>query len=120
MTGDDDRATHVVIPLADAIATLEAQRAPRSVALFGHGSLLTKFYAPLGTDAQTPHTRDEVYVVARGTAQFWDGMAHRPCGPGDMLFVAAGAPHRFDGFSEDFGVWVFFYGPEGGEVVSPS
>jgi hypothetical protein len=24
--------------------------------------------------------------------------------------------HRFEPFSPDFAVWVFFYGPEGGEV----
>ena len=30
---------------------------------------------------------------------------------------AAGVVHRFEGFSEDFLVWVFFYGPEGGERV---
>ena len=24
--------------------------------------------------------------------------------------------HRFEEFSDDFLVWVFFYGPEGGEV----
>jgi hypothetical protein len=23
--------------------------------------------------------------------------------------------HRFENFSDDFGTWVFFYGPEGGE-----
>jgi mannose-6-phosphate isomerase-like protein (cupin superfamily) len=38
-----------------------------------------------------------------------------PFEPGDALFVAAGVEHRFEGFSEDFGTWVMFYGPEGGE-----
>jgi hypothetical protein len=32
------------------------------------------------------------------------------------LFVAADQPHRFEDFSEDFAAWVFFYGPDGGEV----
>ncbi len=36
-------------------------------------------------------------------------------GPGDALFVPAGAVHRFEEFSEDFAAWVVFYGPEGGE-----
>ncbi len=31
-------------------------------------------------------------------------------------FVAAGVEHRFSKFSEDFSTWVFFYGPQGGEV----
>jgi hypothetical protein len=32
-----------------------------------------------------------------------------------MLFVGAGVEHRFEEFSDDLAVWVFFYGPEGGE-----
>jgi hypothetical protein len=35
--------------------------------------------------------------------------------PGTFVFVAAGQPHRFEDFSEDFAVWVAFYGPDGGE-----
>jgi hypothetical protein len=27
--------------------------------------------------------------------------------------------HRFENFSDDLAVWVFFYGPEGGEAVVP-
>ena len=38
------------------------------------------------------------------------------CGPGDLLFVAAGTEHHFAEFTEDFTVWVIFYGPQGGEV----
>ena len=38
-----------------------------------------------------------------------------PCKPGDLLFVAANVTHRFEDFTEDFGVWVMFYGPENGE-----
>jgi hypothetical protein len=29
--------------------------------------------------------------------------------------VPAGVEHRFEEFSGDFGTWVIFYGPEGGE-----
>ena len=36
--------------------------------------------------------------------------------PGDLLFVPAGVEHRFEEFSDDFAAWVFFYGPEVGEV----
>jgi len=31
-------------------------------------------------------------------------------GPGDMMFAAAHTPHGYDQFSEDFSVWVVFYG----------
>ena len=77
--------------------------------------MLVKYYAPRGTDAQTPHTRDELYVVARGSGTFLNGDERQPCGVGDVLFVPAERVHRFEDFTADFGVWVFFYGPEGGE-----
>jgi hypothetical protein len=32
--------------------------------------------------------------------------------------VPAGVVHRFEEFSNDVVVWVFFYGPEGGESGS--
>jgi hypothetical protein len=30
-------------------------------------------------------------------------------------FSPAGVPHLFEDFTDDFGTWVIFYGPEGGE-----
>jgi mannose-6-phosphate isomerase-like protein (cupin superfamily) len=76
--------------------------------MLAHGSARVGVYAPRGTDPQMPHDQDEVYIVARGTER-------RQFGPGDMLFVPAGVPHRFESFSGDFAVWVIFYGPAGGE-----
>lgn len=62
--------------------------------LFQHGTLLTKLYAPRGHDPQTPHGRDEIYVVVKGTGKFFDGQARQPFAPGDFLFAPAGVPHR--------------------------
>jgi mannose-6-phosphate isomerase-like protein (cupin superfamily) len=104
------------LSVADAAAQLPDGAALRSIPLFKHGTLLVKYYAPRGSDAQTPHTRDEIYVVAQGGGVFFDGTSRRPFVPGDLLFAAAGTPHRFEAFSDDFGVWVMFYGPENGEV----
>lgn len=104
------------LTIADALAKVgHVTGALRSTPVFEHGSLLLKFYAPRGSDKQTPHTRDEVYVVAQGSGVFFDGTERHPFAAGDMLFVAAGVEHRFEDFSEDFGAWVMFYGPEGGE-----
>ncbi|MEZ4647462.1 MAG: cupin domain-containing protein [Candidatus Eisenbacteria bacterium] len=83
--------------------------------LFQHGSLAVELYAPVGSDLQTPHTRDEVYVVVRGSGVFSRGDERVEFASGDFLFVPAGVPHRFEEFSDDFLVWVLFYGPEGGE-----
>jgi mannose-6-phosphate isomerase-like protein (cupin superfamily) len=98
-----------------ALERLEAQSAARSIELFRHGTLQVKLYAPRGHDPQTPHTRDEIYVIARGSGRFWNGASAAAFQTGDLLFAAAGQPHRFEDFTDDFLVWVMFYGAEGGE-----
>lgn len=102
------------------VTIAEAKAAPLppgrlSVLMLTHGTLELRWYAPKGVDTQTPHTRDELYIVASGTGHFVRKAERVPCGPGDALFVAANETHRFEDFSEDFAVWVMFYGPEGGE-----
>jgi mannose-6-phosphate isomerase-like protein (cupin superfamily) len=104
------------LTIAEGLARLPGPKGERFVELFGHGTLSVELYAPRGADPQTPHTRDEVYVVAEGRGQFRNGDAVHRFGPGDVLFVAAGVVHRFEAFSDDLVVWVFFYGPEGGEA----
>lgn len=84
--------------------------------VFRHGSLQVEIYKPDGVDHQTPHTRDEVYVVISGSGQFLDGDTRKPFEAGEVLFVPAGVVHRFEDFTDDFATWVFFYGPEGGEA----
>jgi mannose-6-phosphate isomerase-like protein (cupin superfamily) len=106
------------IRFEDAAARLEGE-VQRVVTVFRHGSLEVELYAPEGRDYQTPHDRDEVYVVIRGKATFVHGGSRDPCGPHDVLFVPAGLEHRFEDFTDDFAVWVLFYGPEGGEAAEP-
>ena len=101
--------------LAQGMAALPGPNAERSVAVLEHGTLQLKIYAPRGTDAQQPHTRDELYVVAHGSGEFVSAGERIPFVAGDALFIAAGKAHRFENFSADFAVWVVFYGPEGGE-----
>ena len=83
--------------------------------LFGHGSLEVEFYKPDKIDRQTPHSRDEVYVIATGSGEFINGDRRHEVEVGEVLFVPAGVEHRFVDFTDDFATWVFFYGPEGGE-----
>jgi mannose-6-phosphate isomerase-like protein (cupin superfamily) len=104
------------ITLGEALVRLPGPQGEQSVSVFEHGSLVVKLYGPSGQDPQTPHSRDEVYVIARGSGEFVCGGARQSFGPHDVLFAAAGVEHRFEKFSDDFAVWVFFYGPEGGEV----
>ena len=91
---------------------------PRSAPVFRHGSLLLKLFAPRGHDPQQPHTRDEIYFVAKGQGWFVNGPDRSPFASGDVLFVPAGLIHRFEEFSDDLVVWVVFYGPEGGEAAA--
>lgn len=111
MTGDNC----FEINFADALSRLPGPQNESVVTLFEHGSLVVKLYAPRGTDPQTPHSRDEVYVVASGSGEFVCGSRRTAFQVNQVLFVAAGVEHRFENFSEDFAAWVFFYGPEGGE-----
>ena len=101
--------------LKDALNRLPGPQNESVVTIFEHGSMVAKLYAPRGNDPQTPHSRDEIYVVACGSGEFVCGSSREPFQVNDMLFAAAGVEHRFENFSEDFAVWVVFYGPEGGE-----
>jgi mannose-6-phosphate isomerase-like protein (cupin superfamily) len=107
------------VTLAEALAApVEPGRLAATV--LAHGSMEVEVYAPRGTDRQTPHDRDELYVVAAGSGWFVNGDERHPVGPLDVLFVPAGVVHRFEDFSADFAVWVIFYGPTGGEAARPA
>ena len=108
--------TTAEISLEAALAAVGARTDSRSVELLRHGTLTVKMYAPRGHDPQTPHAQDEIYVIAKGHGQFFDGEKLIPVTIGDLLFAAAGQPHRFENFSDDFATWVMFYGPDGGEA----
>ena len=106
--------------VADATKLLEGAVGERFIKVLGHGSMEVELYAPRGVDGQTPHSRDELYVVVSGIGEFVNGPERHPFGPGDVLFVPAGVEHRFEAFTDDLAVWVVFYGPEGGEVPGGS
>jgi mannose-6-phosphate isomerase-like protein (cupin superfamily) len=103
------------LSVAEGLERLEVAGVQRSTQLFEHGTLIVKMYAPRGADPQKPHARDEIYVVAAGSGSFELNGTGEPFAVGDVLFAPAGIPHKFIDFSDDLAVWVFFYGPEGGE-----
>ena len=82
-----------------------------------HGSMRVGVYAPRPPhDPQHPHDQDELYIVIGGSGTFAKGEKRRRFGPGDVIFVEAGVPHRFEEFGDDFATWVVFWGPSGGEA----
>ena len=82
---------------------------------FAHGTMSVGFYAPRGVDPQGPHAQDELYIVEAGRADINIDGVRQPLVTGDVVFVGAGADHRFENMSPDFGTWVVFWGPAGGE-----
>ena len=116
MTGNAAPDSIAHVSLAEALELLPAPDGKRSIAVLEHGTLQVKLYAPRDVDLQSPHPRDEIYVVARGAGEFVNGERRHRFAVHDVIFAKAGVEHRFVDFSDDLLVWVFFYGPEGGEA----
>ena len=72
-------------------------------------------FRPLGSQWQDRKLDAPFYVVVQGSGMFFNGVESIPIKAGSFIFVPAGQEHRFESFSADFSLWVFFYGPEGGE-----
>jgi mannose-6-phosphate isomerase-like protein (cupin superfamily) len=110
------RSAHV--SLLEALSAGPPPAGNLATPIFAHGSLVVEMYRPEGSDPQEPHDRDEVYLVARGAAVFFDGVGRVDVSVGAFLFVAAGQTHRFENLSSDFACWVLFYGPVVGEATA--
>ncbi len=61
-----------------------------------------------GTDDQSPHTEDEIYVVTSGRARINTPAGSAEIGPGSVIFVPAGEEHRFTDIAEDLALLVVF------------
>ena len=100
------------LTVIDALKKLPGPGGERFATVLDHESVTVEIYAPRGTDPQEPHTRDELYAVISGEGLFRNGRTRDRFAPGDVLFVPAGVEHRFEDFTDDLVVWVFFVGPE--------
>jgi len=105
-----------LFPVA-AVAAQLPDEAMRFHYALRHGTMKLGLYAPRGQDIQGPHKQDELYVVVSGMGWFVKTGERRAFAPHDVLFVEAGAEHRFEEFSADFAAWVIFWGPDGGEAA---
>jgi mannose-6-phosphate isomerase-like protein (cupin superfamily) len=110
------RDDHLRIALREAAHRLVSEPEP-FILLFERGEFSVELYAPRGTDTQQPHDQDEAYIVASGSGTFRRGEERVAFQQGDFLFAAAGVPHRFEEFTDDFRTWVIFFGPRGGVAV---
>jgi len=65
-----------------------------------------------GEDGQRPHELDEVYYVVDGRAKLTVEGEQHPVAPGSIVYVRAGAAHRFHSIEEELRVLVFFSAKE--------
>jgi mannose-6-phosphate isomerase-like protein (cupin superfamily) len=113
----------VRISLADAISKLPlpaTERWPEGVwdtEAFAHGSMSVILFTPRGTDHQSSHTQDELYIVLKGRGALLIEGTRYPFVTGDVLFVPANNVHRFEEFSQDLTTWAVFWGPQDGEAT---
>ena len=61
-----------------------------------------------GTDTQTPHTEDEIYVVTSGRAVIETPGGTALVAPGSVVFVRALEEHRVTNVTEDLALLVIF------------
>lgn len=76
--------------------------------LLEHPLFSIEIYKPNKVDLQTPHTRDEFYWIISGKGKFELEGEMIEFEKGDIIFVPAGADHRFKEFTENFITWVIF------------
>jgi mannose-6-phosphate isomerase-like protein (cupin superfamily) len=105
-----------VLSFTAAQSRIPGPSGERSVSALKRGTLDVVLGLPQAPNVQTPHTQDEMYFVVRGRGVFVYDDNKSTFEPGDILFVAAGAEHHYEDFSEDLALWRIFYGPEGGEL----
>ena len=88
------------LPLPKLRATQEdAKRVPhdagRSTGLvMRHGTMELRWFAPNGEDPQTPHDRDELYIITSGTGVLTTGLS-----PAMYSSVLVGLMNRVDSLS---------------------
>lgn len=83
------------------------------VEIFKTGALSISLFAPQGTDHQTPHAQDEVYVFVSGSGILASGTTELEFETGDAIYVPAGEAHAFKP-PLDFTAWVVFVAPVNG------
>lgn len=94
----------------EAYNLLPGEQGQRHAKVLEQSGFDVEIFAPRGIDTQSPHDRDEVYIVISGNGMFRNGERRHSFGPGDLMFVPAGVEHRFESFSDDLAVWVVFVG----------
>jgi quercetin dioxygenase-like cupin family protein len=105
----------------EAFRVSELREAGRKYVEFVHSRDLSAGIYRLAAgavDGHQTHGEDEMYYVIAGRAQFSASEDDREVAAGDVLFVAAGEPHRLHDLVEDLELLVFFGPAEGTRLNS--
>lgn len=98
-----------VWPLDEVKAKVGADGRPFHIFLDNDTMSAELYQLPAGSvDMQSPHSKDEMYYVISGAAQFTADGVESSVKVGDSIFVKAGIAHRFHDITEDLSVLVFF------------
>ena len=79
------------------------------IPVFVQSGFVLEFFAPRNKDYQTPHEKDEFYIIVSGSADLMKENETIACKSGDAVSVAAGEKHHFENISDDFATWVIFF-----------
>jgi mannose-6-phosphate isomerase-like protein (cupin superfamily) len=95
--------------LADLLRARAASGRPYHEFIRTHDLSIGVYVLPAGgTDAQQPHTEDEVYYVVSGRGRVHVGGDERPVQAGSVVFVGADVVHRFHDIEEELVLLVVF------------
>ncbi len=105
-----------IVRFSEAEAAIPGPPGAHALSFLERGTLNVKLSLPVNPNRQSPHTQDELYVIARGRGVLYHDGKRDSFQTGDLMFIAAGTEHWFEDFSDDLAVWVIFYGPDAGEI----
>jgi len=96
--------------IQETLKKITVDNVERYIAILENEDIEVGLYAPVNHDLQSPHQKDELYIIVKGEGIFFNDGKREAFGPGDLFLVAAGAEHRFEDFSDDLVAWYIIYG----------
>jgi mannose-6-phosphate isomerase-like protein (cupin superfamily) len=73
----------------------------RYKAILENENIEVGMYAFIKDDLQSPHLKDEIYVIVNGEGKFINDSKREAFRPGDLFLVCVGAENQFENLSDD-------------------
>lgn len=84
------------------------QTKSKFIELLNQKNFSLEIYKPNEIDLQSPHDRDEIYIIISGFGEFQLEEQTFSFKENDFFYVEKSKQHKFINFSEDFSTWVIF------------